>query len=61
MSYLQGEHGAQTIAQVLESLDRNEPVDGAVNTWNLQPPWKEALTQALTKARVARLRDISNQ
>jgi len=61
MSYLQGEHGAQTIAQVLENLDRNEPVDGAVNTWNLQPPWKEALTQALTKARVARLRDISNQ
>jgi hypothetical protein len=61
MSYLQGEHGAHTIAQILERLERNEPVGGAVSTGNLRPPWKEALTQALTKARVTRLRGISNQ
>jgi Zn-dependent protease with chaperone function len=61
MSYLQGEHGAHTIARILEGLERNEPVGGAVSTGNLRSPWKEALTQALTKARVTRLRDISNQ
>ena len=51
LAYLQGEHDAEAIVEILDALASERPIVGTVPTIDLPDPWRGALRNALASAR----------